>query len=572
MKTLLTLLQFFLFFQLIAQHPADYYVAVNGDDNNPGTFTQPWGTWQKAFSNAQAGDTVYFRGGTYYPLAVLPATNSAVYHSPVQQPVVGYNGTATERICFFNYPGETPILDCSLLDTVGRNFNGAISLMNSHFLHLKGLHVTNVYQPTSGELASGIGASWSSNIIFENLEVSNVGGRGMSFWGLAGNSTTPEIPFDTTKYINCDVFNCIDSLSSVPGNGSDAWKLDNEDAGYLYFYGCRAWNCGDDGFDISGPGLTIFEHCWSFDHHYPEALDGNGFKFGGNRGKDAYIDGNGQVVLGTQVPGVRKILKNCISANNIGLGYFDLGYAPYYPNNVRFYNNVSYNNGIGISMSINETYSGQNQGVYKNNIIYATQENDAAGRPYNLSVTEYYIESHNTWDFADTSVVGSIPWWIPTDTVTVTDDDFVSLDAAQLSLPRKPDGSLPDITFMRLAEGSDLIDAGTDVGTPFIGSAPDIGYHEYDPSSKTDKTNVQQNNQFTCFPNPTKDKITISYYSNSNEQIDIKIYDVLGKLLINQNSKDLNKYSIDLSTFPRGIYHLILSNGEQLTSTKIIKL
>lgn len=32
----------------------------------------------------------------------------------------------------------------------------------------------------------------------------------------------------------------------------------------------------------------------------------------------------------------------------------------------------------------------------------------------------------------------------------LADDDFVSLDESQLTAPRKADGSLPDITFMKL--------------------------------------------------------------------------------------------------------------------------
>jgi len=44
--------------------------------------------------------------------------------------------------------------------------------------------------------------------------------------------------------------------------------------------------------------------------------------------------------------------------------------------------------------------------------------------------------------------------------MTVTDDDFVSLDASQLMLPRKADGSLPDIDFMKLKTKSKLYKAG----------------------------------------------------------------------------------------------------------------
>ncbi|SFF08516.1 protein of unknown function [Paenibacillus algorifonticola] len=38
--------------------------------------------------------------------------------------------------------------------------------------------------------------------------------------------------------------------------------------------------------------------------------------------------------------------------------------------------------------------------------------------------------------------------WTIDDGLTITSDDFVSLDTTQLSAARKPDGSLPDVTFM----------------------------------------------------------------------------------------------------------------------------
>ena len=44
--------------------------------------------------------------------------------------------------------------------------------------------------------------------------------------------------------------------------------------------------------------------------------------------------------------------------------------------------------------------------------------------------------------------------------MTVTDDDLISLDAGQLTLSRKADGSLPDIDFLRLKSDSKLNNAG----------------------------------------------------------------------------------------------------------------
>jgi hypothetical protein len=74
--------------------------------------------------------------------------------------------------------------------------------------------------------------------------------------------------------------------------------------------------------------------------------------------------------------------------------------------------------------------------------------------------------------------------------LTVTEADFISLDWTQLYRPRQSDGSLPIITFGTLAETSDLIDAGTDVGLAYEGSAPDIGWSEYESPISAEEPNV----------------------------------------------------------------------------------
>ena len=73
-----------------------YYVAPGGDDNDPGTQSHPWATFQHAADTAQPGDTVCFRGGTYAVADDIHLTRS---------------GTANVPIIFIAYPGETPILD-----------------------------------------------------------------------------------------------------------------------------------------------------------------------------------------------------------------------------------------------------------------------------------------------------------------------------------------------------------------------------------------------------------------------------------------------------------------------------
>jgi hypothetical protein len=72
---------------------------------------------------------------------------------------------------------------------------------------------------------------------------------------------------------------------------------------------------------------------------------------------------------------------------------------------------------------------------------------------------------HNSWDASPS--------------VTITDADFISLDTSQLRGVRSKEGFLPGITFGILVKGSDLIDAGVDIGLPYSGTAPDIGAFEY---------------------------------------------------------------------------------------------
>src|SRR5262249_26854675 len=65
--------------------------------------------------------------------------------------------------------------------------------------------------------------------------------------------------------------------------------------------------------------------------------------------------------------------------------------------------------------------------------------------------------------------------------VNLSNADFLNVSSTGADGPRQADGSLPLLNFMHLAPGSDLIDAGVNVGLPFNGSAPDLGAFESVP-------------------------------------------------------------------------------------------
>ena len=72
--------------------------------------------------------------------------------------------------------------------------------------------------------------------------------------------------------------------------------------------------------------------------------------------------------------------------------------------------------------------------------------------------------------------------------LTVTTNDFLSLDESLLTAPRQPNGGLPYTSFLRLTNTSVCIDKGTNLGFPFYGAAPDLGAFEFGPTNAPSPT------------------------------------------------------------------------------------
>jgi hypothetical protein len=464
----------------------DYYVAPPDHPETPGSdlkgdgsFSAPWGSFQKAFLMARPGDTVYFRGGTYYSTEAN-VINPNYYWGPK-----GRSGTPENPICYFGYPedvlnGNLPVLDCqhhcenANPGNYGYIYNSAIKMVNVQFIHFKDLEVKNVFQCDS-TIDGAIAAADCANLTFEHVIVHDVGERGYwiqgGAWGEFTTDPPPQFPYDTTRWINCDTYNLCDTLVYNMGNAADAWKTIQYKGNYVSWEGCRAWNYSDDGWDPSAiNGATrVFNNCWAMagEKYINIDPDGdgaerNGFKnFGFGNGEFDPVD----------YPTI--IMTNCVAAF-CSNGFGELNYTT----NGLYYNNTAYKNEIGF-FGFEASEEHPRTSVYRNNISYASIGKDPGlGQPYEVALMgDSYAESHNTWDWKR-----GYPYFAVTDSVTVTDGDFVELDEdaiyAQLTAPRNPDGSLPDISVLHLVPESDLVDAGIDVGLPYNGSAPDIGAFE----------------------------------------------------------------------------------------------
>lgn len=75
-------------------HAATYYVSTSGNDANNGALSTPFRTITHGASVAQAGDTVYVRGGVYNDLVRISS-----------------KGTSTAHVGIFAYAGELPVID-----------------------------------------------------------------------------------------------------------------------------------------------------------------------------------------------------------------------------------------------------------------------------------------------------------------------------------------------------------------------------------------------------------------------------------------------------------------------------
>ncbi len=70
------------------------------------------------------------------------------------------------------------------------------------------------------------------------------------------------------------------------------------------------------------------------------------------------------------------------------------------------------------------------------------------------------------------------------------------------------------------------------------------------------------------FPNPASDLIQV--YLNQGKKIQtIRITDPLGRMLYSKQNLDVSQESIDVSSFPGGLYLLEISDGHKLTTTQI---
>jgi hypothetical protein len=526
---------------MVSSAPAlsQIYVAPDGNDSNPGTIEQPLESMQKAQEYATPGDTVYIRGGIY---EIRQDQISVVVSSLFA--CVTYldkSGTDGHAINYWAYPGERPIFDFSAVKPASQRVVG-IYVVGS-YIHIRGLEMTGVQVTITTHTESYCIYSRGNHNIFEQISMHDNVGTGLRHYDGGYN-----------LFLNCDSYRNWDNVSENKlGSNTDGFGCHPKSSGAgNVFRGCRSWFNSDDGYDIIRSGAAVvFDNCWSFYNGYSTSFqqlgDGNGFKAGGY----AYDPAD---KIPNPVP--NNTIEFCIAVGNKSNGF----YSNHHLNGNYWYNNTAHKNDINFNMVNRESPQadssiwefGYNH-VLTNNLSYKARSSDTAYIDTSTSTL-----SHNSFDSG----------------LSITDTDFVSLDESQLMAPRKSDGSLPDIDYLKPAPGSALVDGGADIGFPFSGEAPDIGALETNyPTFITLPDNTAPNNivLYQNYPNPFNPVTHIVYEIPFSAHVRLSIRNVLGQeirtLVDETENRGTYRVQFDGSCLSSGVYFYRLT----VNGTSIVK-
>lgn len=344
---------------------ANYYVATNGSDTNPGTESQPWITIQKAANIMQGGDTVYIRGGTYNQRVILEYKTN----------------TSGPYLTFSAYPGETVILNGQ--DIPIQYGGGLFHIWNTDYVRVTGLRLQN----SNG---AGIYAAYSDRIQIESNQTYDTVKSGISTWGvtnaliahndiaLACNSHPN---FINPLYSASEENISIDNSTYVEVKNNHVHKASNIPDGYS----------GGEGINVkNGSAFVKIHHNTVHLDERPDGKPSNRLAYGVDAwnslnstrdvefyGNIAYNSSYGFIVSSEQGSPVENIkLYNNLAYNNRNAGFSIVwwsGTVDAVKRDIQFTHNTSYHNGIGFSIQ-----SPKNENIIVRNNIFSQNSSPIA--------------------------------------------------------------------------------------------------------------------------------------------------------------------------------------------------
>ncbi|SMO53886.1 Por secretion system C-terminal sorting domain-containing protein [Gracilimonas mengyeensis] len=522
------------------------FVAPAGNDENDGSIETPLATMQKAQELATPGDTVYIRGGTYN--VGEDQISEVVSNLFASVTFLDKSGTEGNRINYWAYPGETPVFDFSNVKPADRRVVGIF--VRGDYIHLKGLELTGIQTTITEHTESYAIRSEGNHNIFENLSLHDNVGTGLRHFNGGHN-----------LFLNIDAYRNWDNVSQngIGDNNDGIGVHPNAEGVGNVIRGCRVWFNSDDGIDVIRADAAVeIDSSWAFyngfDTNFNSLGDGTGFKLGGHA-HDA------EDRLPEVIPS--HTITFSIAARNKANGF----YANHHLAGNNWYNNSAFQNRVNFNM-LNRPSREDNENIDTDGYDHVLINNLSHVKGFGFRHFAYIDTSQNTLETNSWELGGQL-----------SDSDFESLDVDLLTSPRKEDGSLPDVDFMRPTEGSRAVNSGTDIGFEFNSSAPDLGaiettytttVHNEKEGSIPDKSSLNQN-----YPNPFNPSTVISYQIPENSHVELKVFDMLGReisTLVNER-KSVGAYEVNFeaSELSSGMYIYTLKAGD-FTQTKKMML
>ncbi|MFJ9704550.1 sigma-70 family RNA polymerase sigma factor [Streptomyces sp. NPDC101234] len=272
---------------------ADYYVAPDGDDTNPGTLARPFATVTRAVSRARPGQTVAVRGGTYHPGTTISLAAS---------------GTRGHRITVSNYRDERPVFDGSRLPS-----GAGLFVLSGGYVTAQGLEI-------DGTAGQPFVCGSCHDDVLARLVVHGNGSTGLL---LQGAWTHDNLIQDGDFYDNHE--------SGASGGHVDGVGFKTGSGAGNRIRGCRIYDNSGDGLDLSGfDGSVTIDHTWAFGNGVNRwgiadfSAGGSGFKLGGDAGLK-----------------VAPVVSDSAAWDNAGFGFTETGAA----GTPRLTNDTAYRNG-----------------------------------------------------------------------------------------------------------------------------------------------------------------------------------------------------------------------------------
>jgi hypothetical protein len=158
-----------------------YYVAINGNDSNPGSEAQPFRTIAKGASLLAPGDTLLVKPGTYAESLMYNIPSGTDWNKPVtikaydpaNRPIIKPNPGADRVLHFQTYRGQVQryiVVDGFVLDAANTTYDTVKITVGANHIRLMNSEVKNA--PNQGILTSELGSDYNE---FINLDIHDNG-------------------------------------------------------------------------------------------------------------------------------------------------------------------------------------------------------------------------------------------------------------------------------------------------------------------------------------------------------------------------------------------------------------